>query len=482
MGKVLKWLVLTLAAVVVVILVAAIGFLMWFHIPQNASGMAAQTVCAAKFVAGRDQSAEELMQQDVLPASGVLKAISTTIDEPNHSVSSTFLGLFKRQASLQPGRGCVLDTAPDPAAQPYTPAAPNPAPWPQGDAPLAPTDLVAAGVDSAKLSQVLDQALVGSGDPQASNARGIAVVQGGKLLAQRDGQGIAPNTALHGWSMTKTVAAMLAYKRATETGFNFNQPVVTAFPAGRAPAWVAEWAKDDRAKITVADLIFMRDGLKITEGYDPWGDVIQMLYGEPDMSGWAASHPLEVAPGTRWQYLSATSNILAAVTKGQFATDDEYVAYSKQALFDPIGLTSATLQTDTSGTWVGSSYLWASVGDWARLGQLMLKDGNWNGTQVFPPGWVQLASTPAMSSGAGHGYGAQTWLPGIPNGGECSATANIPPDTMLMEGHWGQVVAMVPSRDAVIVRLGWTFNKGQFVGCPCVGEVRAALPQTPAAG
>jgi CubicO group peptidase (beta-lactamase class C family) len=322
---------------------------------------------------------------------------------------------------------------------------------------------------------VLDKAFAGSGDPNGLNARGVAVVQGGKLLVLRDGTGIAPNTALHGWSMTKTVTAMLAWKRFSEVGLDINEPVVKAFPAGRAPSWVADWQNDDRKNITVADLLFMRAGLKLDEGYGPTGDVVQMLYGEPDMSGWAAQHPLEFAPGSTWEYLSATANILSAVTRGQFATDQDYLDFARTALFSPIGVTTATLQPDASGTWVGSSYLWASTADWARLGELMLHDGSWNGTQVFKPGWRALAGTPAVPSGEGHGYGAQTWIPGEPAGGECASTPGYPRDTLLMEGHWGQVVAMVPSRDAVIVRLGWSINT-DFDGCQFVADVAAALP------
>jgi CubicO group peptidase (beta-lactamase class C family) len=193
------------------------------------------------------------------------------------------------------------------------------------------------------------------------------------------------------------------------------------------------------------------------------------------MSAWAASHPLENSPGTTWEYLSATSNILAAVTRAQFPTDQEYVDFAYDSLFKPLGVTTATLQTDASGGWVASSYLWASVGDWARLGELMLRDGDWNGAPVFKPGWRALAATPAMPSGEGHGYGAQTWIPAAPVGGECASTPGLPKDTLFMEGHWGQVVAMIPSRDAVIVRLGWSIDK-DFDGCAFVADVAAALP------
>jgi hypothetical protein len=463
-----------LGVLVLVLVLAVVGVLFWFHIPQNAAGVVAQTVCSAAYVSGRDKPVDELVASDVTPQSPVLGVVSASKDDANHTVTAKFLGVVSRTAALQSGRGCVLDAEPDPSAKPYVPAAADPRPWPQGDAPVAATQLAALGVDSAKLTSVLDAAFADSGDPTGVNARGVAVVQDGRLLVLRDGTGITTNTALHGWSMTKTVTAMLAWKKFSEVGLDISKPVVAAFPAGRAPSWVADWQKDDRKNITVADLLYMRDGLALDEGFGPTGDVVQMLYGEPDMSAWAAEHPLDGTPGQSWEYLSATSNILAAVTRAQFATDQEYIDYSRTALFDPIGVRTATLQPDASGTWVASSYLWASAGDWARLGQLMLDDGGWNGTQVFPQGWTALARTPAVSTGEGHGYGAQTWLPAQNADGECASTPGYPKDTLLMEGHWGQVVAMVPSKDAVIVRLGWSIDT-DFDGCQFVADVASTL-------
>ena len=469
----MRWVKRILAGIgvlVLLVLVAAIGFLWWFHIPSNAAGVVAQTVCGAKFVAGRDLPTADLVTSDVAPQSPILGVVSADVDDTNHTVTAKFLGIVSRTSSLQSGRGCVLDAPADPSAKPYVPAAADPAAWPAGEGTVTTT-----GVDTATLSKVVDAAFVGSDDPMGLSARGVAVVQHGKLLLLRDGTGIKPNTALLGWSMTKTVTGMLAYKKLQQAGISLETPVVDAFPSGRAPSWVADWKKDDRAKITVAALMYMRSGLALDEGYGPTGDVVQMLYGEPDMSGWAAQHPLDHQPATYWEYLSASTNILAAVVRSQFATDQEYLDYANATLFQPLDLTTATLSTDTSGTWVGSSYLWASTADWAKLGQLMLKDGTWQGTQVIPAGWQKLAATPAMPTGEGHGYGAQTWIPGEPNGGECATTPGYPRDTLLMEGHYGQVVAMIPSKDAVIVRLGWSVDT-DFDGCAFVADVAAALP------
>ncbi len=457
----------------VALIVAA---LLYIGIPQNAAGMAAKGICSAAFVAGRPSG--NLLADDVLPASPVLKLISVDVDETNRSVSAEFAGLFKRTATVLPNRGCVLDvTAP---AAPTLPASKSEAvnsAWPKGDVALAVSDW-GADVNAAALQKVIDQAFIGAGDPLAANARGVAIVHKGRLLALKTAPGFSAQTPLHGWSMTKTVTGMLMHKLSAETGLPLGTPVVNAFPAGREPAWVADWRADSRKAIKVSDLLYMRDGLASTEDYQPWGSVPKMLWGKPDAAAFAAASPPEAAPGTRWRYLSQSANLLSAVARGRFENDKAYWAYPAKALFEPIGATTAVLETDTSGTWVGSSYLWASVGDWARLGQLMLNDGRWGAAkeiQVLPPGWLQRAKTPSTATGEGRGYSAQSWLYGNPQEGTCKGRG-IPEDTIAMGGHWGQVVAMIPSRELVIVRLGWTFNRSQFDNCTLIVDVLKALP------
>ena len=498
------------------------GALLYFGIPRNAAGMAAKGVCSAAFVAGRPW--QNLMAQDVLPASPVLRLISIDVDESARSVTAKFAGLFVRRAALLADRGCVLDVeataalpqpvrralpqqnglTPQAAPPPHSPNFANPLganadkPWPAGDAPVPPSQW-GPGVDAPALQKVVGQAFAGAGDPAGANARGVAVIHKGRLLVLQMAPGFSPQTPLHGWSMAKTVTGMLAHKLATDkmatdkptpgapasdARLPLDAKVVDAFTAGREPAWLAAWRTDARKTIKVSDLLYMRDGLASTEDYQPWGSVPQMLWGQPSVAAFAAAAPAQAAPGTRWRYLSASANLLAGVARGRFATDADYWAYPAKALFNPIGATTAVMESDTEGNWVGSSYLWASVGDWGRLGQLMLKDGVWGGTQVLPPGWLQRASAKSTPNGDGRGYGAQTWRIGDPDAGRCKAVGNdagkgrsVPPDALAMSGHWGQIVAMVPSREAVIVRLGWTFKRGQFDDCGFVADVLKALPQ-----
>ena len=466
---------LLVAALLAVVVLAAVAALLALDIPRNAAGMAAKGVCSAAFVAGRPW--QTLLAAEVTPASPALGPISISVDESQRSVTARFAGMFARTAQLLTQRGCVLDAGvaasagtPQPA-----PGAPSALPWPAGDAPL-PEQQWGPGVDAVALQKLVQSAFVGAGDPQAANTRAIAIVHKGRMLVLQTASGFSPATPLHGWSMTKTVLGMLSYKIAAQTGLPWDTPVVDAFGPQREPAWAGDWRRDERRGIKVSDLLYMRDGLANTEDYDPWGAVPRMLWGNRDAAAFAASARPEAPAGQRWRYLSQTSNLLSALDRSRFATDAEYWAYPSKALFAPIGATSAVLETDTAGNWVGSSYLWASVGDWARFGQLMLADGRWGEQQVLPPGWLKMAMTQSAKQGEGRGYGAQTWHFGNPDAGNCKGRG-LPADTLAMSGHWGQVVAIVPSREAVIVRLGWTFRRGQFDSCAFVAAALQALPK-----
>lgn len=473
-ARALKWLLGCLLALVLLV----VGALLVLGIPGFAAGMAAKGICSATFVAGR--TGPGLLQAEVLPADPVLTPVSVTVDPVQRSVTGRYAGLFARRAVWLPDRGCVLDLEPAPAPSGSASLGPSsstdPAqPWPVGNAALEPAQW-GPGVDAGKLLTTVDRMFVGAGDVNAANTRGVAVVHRGRLLLLRQAGGFGVDTPLHGWSMTKTVGGMLMHKLAAQTGLALDTPVVDAFLPGREPAWVANWRADGRKAIKVSDLMYMRDGLKSTENYNPWGDVPKMLWGVPDAPAFAAAVPLEGEPGKRWRYLSTSANLMAAVARGRLPSDTAYWTYPRKALFDPIGARTAVMETDIAGNWVASSFLWASTADWARLGELLRNDGRWGAEQVLPPGFLKMAGMPATPEGAGRGYGAQSWRPGDAAAGECKGRG-LPEDTVSMEGHWGQIVAVVPSREAVIVRLGWTFRRGQFDDCAFVAEVLAALPK-----
>ena len=279
--------------------------------------------------------------------------------------------------------------------------------------------------------------------------RAIVVAHNGRIVGERYGEGFSPETPLLGWSMTKSVNAAI---------------VGTLVKSGKLAVdrkqLLEPWKADGRAAISVADLMAMSSGLAFNEDYGDVTDITRMLYLERDMAGFAAAKPLAEPVGTVFSYSSGTSLILSRLW--QDAAGAEAMSYPKRALFDPIGMASAVLEPDAHGTFVGSSYLYATARDWARFGQFLLQDGVWNGQEILPPGFVAWMREEAPVSKGQYGKG-QVWLYGpegdTPVGQDPDVGFDLPDDTYWLEGHDGQSVAIVPSKKLVVVRMGLTpFN------------------------
>jgi len=219
-----------------------------------------------------------------------------------------------------------------------------------------------------------------------------------------------------------------------------------------APADVPEWSDPDdpRHAITLRQLLAMRDGLDFTEDYvdDRVSDVIEMLFGagQADMAHFAADRPLAAAPDTRFNYSSGTSNIISGVVARAVGRGEPYARFLHGRLFGPLGMASADPEFDEAGTWVASSYVRATVRDYARFGLLYLRDGMWDGVRILPPGWVDYARTwvsedPEDASP----YGAHWW-----------GVAGDTLGTFRASGYEGQSITICPALDLIVVRLGKT--------------------------
>ena len=226
-------------------------------------------------------------------------------------------------------------------------------------------------------------------------------MQGGRIIAERYAAGIGPEMPLAGWSMSKSV---------------MNALVGVLVRDGRlavdAPAPIPKWqhAGDTRARITLDQLLRMSSGLRFEENQNsPRSDVMRMLFGVGDIAEFVTSRDSAFAPGTHWEYSNASSNIIAVAIRNVLSDRGTYLAFPKRALFDAAGMSSAVLETDAAGTFIGSSYMYATARDWARFGMLYLRDGVWNGTRILPPGWVAYTRTPAPADEAKR-YGAHFWL------------------------------------------------------------------------
>jgi CubicO group peptidase (beta-lactamase class C family) len=178
------------------------------------------------------------------------------------------------------------------------------------------------------------------------------------------------------------------------------------------------------------------------------------------MGDFAARSGFRHRPGEVFNYSSGSVNILSGIIR-RTLDEKDYYRWPYEQLFFKIGMYHAVLEPDAGGTFVGSSYCYATARDWARFGLLYLYDGIWRGQRILPEGWVRFTRT-------GDGYGALWWL----NNGRWPLA---PADCFSCEGYEGQHIWVIPSRRLVVVRLA--LERQRLDADRMLGELLAALPE-----
>ncbi|MFC1823228.1 serine hydrolase domain-containing protein [Thermodesulfobacteriota bacterium] len=343
---------------------------------------------------------------------------------------------------------------------------PEDLPWPSGT--LGPGKQLPEGVDADRLKSAVDDAFREPGPERKRNTRAILVVYDGKLVAERYASGFNKDMPLLGWSMSKSVTNAL-------TGILVKKGKLDL----KGPAPVPEWQKsgDPRKNISLDQLLRMSSGLEFEEVYAPLYAVTEMLYESYDYAAYAAGKPLAIEPDDKWYYSSGTANIIARIVRQTVENEfKSYYTFLYEELFDKIGMHSALMEPDPSGTFVGSSYTFATPRDWARFGLLYLQDGVWEGERILPEGWVKYSVTPTPKAPQGQ-YGALFWL----NAGDPAMPANrlwprMPRDAFLARGYQEQQIVIIPSKKLVAVRFGLSADREAWDLDSFIEAVLEALP------
>ena len=312
------------------------------------------------------------------------------------------------------------------------PSQPAGVPWPTKEWPTGPAPSAAVG---ASVDRLLAQ------PPELGLTLAIVVIHRGRIVAEGYGPDTDDATTLISWSTAKSVTHSLVGLLVGDGRLALD-----------GPAPVPEWeAPDDgRHPITVQQLLEMRSGLRFAEDYVDAGvsDVIEMLFGrgQHDVAAFAADVPLDHPPGTVWSYSSGTTNIVSRVVGDAVGGGEAGVRrFLHDRLFEPLGMASADPRFDDAGTFIASSFLYATARDFARFAYLYLRDGVWEGERLLPEGWVDHARTSVpVPPEEEFGYGAHWWL------------WREYPGAFAAHGYEGQYLIVVPDRDLVVVRLGKT--------------------------
>lgn len=417
-----------------VLLLVVVGGAVWGYqhekpMLRTGTGYAAHNACALTYIAGREDPETDLPPNPLLP-------YLTGYDNKagRSSASAVLWVLAKQHAFYTRGYGCtVADERPQGFGR-ASEVGSDPNPFTDARAPEMTPEVTEA------ISRAFGDDLTASGK-KALGTRAVVVLRGGELVGERYADGFDATTPQLGWSMAKSAASLLVGRYASERTFDVSKDHLR-------PEWT-----DERANITLDQLMRMTSGLSWDETYELGTPITEMLYDSPDMAAFAASQPLAHAPGTYQQYSSGSTNIVCSWLAGLADVPD--TDFPRTELFAPLGLSSAVWEPDASGTPVCSSYLWATPRDWATLGQFALQNGRWGEKQLLPKKWMaQTTTATEVGQSEDEGYAAGWWVNRTPDGS--LVNAGLPDDAYWAQGHDGQQLYVVPSSRLVVLRMGFT--------------------------
>lgn len=405
------------------------------------TGYGAKNLCSCAYLSGRSQQSVLDNELSAFP----LSLGTFELHPEDSSATATVFGFAEHKAIYRKGLGCTLInemTEEELRKQKFNlpKALPNQdsIAWPMGN---LVRDTVIQGIDYALLNKTVEDAFAEPGEKKNRRTRAILVIYDGQIVAEKYADGFDKNTRQLGWSMAKSVTNSLMGILVRDGKLSLNDP---------AP--FEEWKNDMRSAITIHNLMQMSSGLRWEENYSKPCDATNMLFKAKD-AGLLASHsPYESEPGKIFEYSSGTSNMLAWIIRNSVG-DSAYYSFASERLFKKTGMHSMILEPDAGGTYVGSSYAFATPRDWGRFGLLFLNDGMFNGERILPEGWSEYSSTPCEGAPMGE-YGAQFWL----NAGSKSDVVkrvypDVPQDLYWADGYEGQNVFILPSKDLVVVKL-----------------------------
>jgi CubicO group peptidase (beta-lactamase class C family) len=343
--------------------------------------------------------------------------------------------------------------------------------------PLPPAALKAVseapGVPREKLARAVDELFTRE---DIGETRALLVLHGGERDAERYGIGYGPKTKFLGWSMAKTVTAVIIGALVAEGRLMLDDtpPIATWMRPG-----------DPRGEITLRQLLQMRSGLRHKENSEPIYDSgeVRMLYrdGRDDMAAWAEAQPLAHEPGRVFTYSTPTGVILADIAARVLAPDAKpdvrrraVEAFFESRVSGPLHAPSFTPEYDAAGTMIGGSMIWATARDWGRFGEMLRHKGSVGGAQLVPRAWVEFMLRPSPRASD---YGAMTWL-NRPSGNKRDElfAEQGPKDAFGLVGHLGQYVIVVPSKGLTIVRLGKSDGPQRPALVKALGEIVALYP------
>jgi CubicO group peptidase (beta-lactamase class C family) len=265
-------------------------------------------------------------------------------------------------------------------------------------------------------------------------------------------------------SVTKTIASVIIGVAVTRGEFpSLDTPVLSFFDASK----VAN-VDDRKRRMTIRHLLTMTAGIDWNESL-PYADPNNTATGLEESSDWVKytiDRPMSEDPGTRWNYNSGASAMLAYIFRK--ATKADIEEYGARYLFAPLGIERWYWKRTPAGLADTEGGLYLEARDLAKIWYLFLKNGVWDGRAIVSPDWVRSSVAPAIAVAAAPNapkYGLKWWLYPDPR--------NTAKFLWGGSGFGGQIPMTFPDDDMVVVFNGWNILPGR-PGLPR-GQVTARL-------
>ena len=430
--------------ILLLLLIALIGgvWYAWQVFPLI-SGYGAKNLCSAYYLQHRNP--DDVIKEDLGDFPSTLGTY--TINEKDSSATASVWGLAKRKAIYRKGIGCTIinDFSEDEIRRQQfnLPSVPttkrDTIPWPVGDKIAGSIPSV---INITELNKAVSKVMNETKDGKPAYTRAVLVLYDGQIVSEQYAPGFDKNTVLLGWSMSKSLTGAMVGILVKNEKLKVNEP---------AP--VPEWKGTSKEKITLLNLLQQTSGLDFKEIYTGPSEVTNMLFNKGDMAAYTAKLPLKYEPGTVFNYSSGNSNILSRIIR-QTVGEKDYAAFPYSSLFHKINAYSFLLEPDASGTYIGSSYSYATARDFARFSLLYYNNGKWNGEQLLPETWVnESVHFPVANKFKNYGY--QFWLNGMDEKDiNKKAYADVPDDMYYADGYGGQDIYIIPSKKLIVLRFG----------------------------
>ncbi|MGJ8598110.1 serine hydrolase domain-containing protein [Sulfitobacter sp.] len=292
-----------------------------------------------------------------------------------------------------------------------------------------PTAELSYGADADLPEQVM-------GWTEARDVTALLVLKDGKIVHESYYKGTEPDDLRISWSVAKSyLSALVGVLLEDGTIASIDDPVVQYAPTLKGGAY-------DGASIR--NVLNMASGVTFDEDYlDQSSDINRMgrvLALGGSMDDFASGLTETFAPvGEGWKYVSIDTHILSMVVRG--ATARPIAELLSEKIIAPMGLECEPYYlTDGFGTAFVLGGLNLTTRDYARMGQMYLQNGEFNGSQIVPAAWVAASTSPSAPTAEGEiGYGYQWWVPKGAIAGEFMA-----------RGIYGQYVYVNRAKGVVI--------------------------------